>query len=287
MPPPPKPDGGFVIPAPGGDGSSAQDSLWDLGGLQTTDPKTGQPSLIMTGLPTRPRGASRQLDPYDRENQQSQFNAEAAPVLRTPLELVQYPIKLYASNPAEYLQLQQALFAAGFYGSTPASSIPWGSDPQGTTYDAWKKVVIASQQAQQAGYNITPTDLLNDAVARHKAAQKGIAVPKAPLIIQQTDPAVLRGVAQTAAQAALGRNLSASEVNSFVEEYHKQEAAISKQNYEAQQDQTGGTHTITNLTEGSAQAMAEEEVKKNHPVEYQGQQLAGYIGVLQQLINGG
>jgi hypothetical protein len=241
----------------------------------------------MVQLPTRPRGASRQLDPYDREEQQGDFNAAAAPGFRTPAQLVQYPIKLYASNPGEYLQLQQALFAAGFYGSTSATSIPWGSDPQGTTYDAWKKVLIAAQQAQQAGYDITPTDLLNDAVKRHQAAQKGIPVPKNPLIIQQTDPAVLRGVAQTAAQAALGRNLSADEVNSFVEEYHKQEAAIAKQNYTAQNDQTGGTHTIENLTEGSAQAMAEEEIQKNHPAEAGGQQLAGYIGVLQQMLSGG
>ncbi len=209
------------------------------------------------------------------------------PVTGSAGDLVKYPITLYASDPKGYLQLQQALYAAGFYGATPASSIPWGSDPQGTTFDAYKKVLIAAQQAQAAGYNITPTDLLTDAVKRHQAAQAGIPAAKNPLIIQYSDPAVLRGIVQTAAQEALGRNLSADEVDSFIQSYHRQEAAFAKKNYEAQQDTTGGTHSFNGLSEGSAEAQAKEFVQGGHPQEAGGQDLASYVGVLQQLLNGG
>jgi hypothetical protein len=206
------------------------------------------------------------------------------PITGSAADLVKYPITLYGSDPKAYLQLQQALYAAGFYGSTPASSIPWGSDPQGTTYDAYKKVLIATQQAQAVGLDITPSEMLSDAVKRHQAATAGATVPKPGLVIQQSDPAVLRGLVQQAAQEALGRNLSADEVNSFVESFHRQEAAYSKKSYEAQQNTTGSTFT---LTQPDANAQAKEFVEGGHPQEAGGQDLAGYIGVLQSLLNGG
>lgn len=272
-------------PIPTGDSSSgtpARTGLWDLSGL---DQKT--PILIQHGgVPTK------HLDPGDAAIASKYQPVSALP--GTPPEgsgllgdLVKRPIQLYGTDPQAYLQFQQALFAAGFYGSASASSIPWGSDPQGTTYDAWKKVLIASQQAQSAGIDITPDELLTDAVKRHQAAQKGIGIPKSPLVIQQTDPATLRGIAQQAAQDALGRNLSTDEVNQFVEAYHRQEAAISKQTYQASQDTSGGTHVINNLTDGSAKAQAEEMVEKAHPVEAGANRLAQYVGVLQQLLSGG
>jgi hypothetical protein len=199
-------------------------------------------------------------------------------------DLVKRPIQLFGSDPKGYLQFQQALFAAGFYGATPASSVPWGSDPQGTTYDAWKKVLIAAQQAQSAGLQITPDELLLDAVKRHQAATAGADVPKPGMVIQYSDPAVLRGLVQQAAQASLGRNLSAQQVNQFVQEFHAQEAAFSKKAYSAQQDTSGKEF---DLTQPNASAQAQEFVSQGNPTEEGGQLLASYAGVLQHMLSGG
>jgi hypothetical protein len=263
------------FPVPTGDSSSSspRTGLWDLSGL---DPK----SPIFARVGGRFSGTSH-LEGADRAIAEK---SAVTPITGSVADAVKYPIDQYTKDPAGYLKLQQAMFAAGFYGSTPASSIPWGSDPQGSTYDAWKKVLIATQQANAVGLDITPTDLLDDAVKRHQAATAGAQIPKPGLVIQQSDPAALRGLVQQAAQEALGRNLSTEEVNSFVDSFHRQEAAYSKKAYAAQQDNTGSTFQ---LTQPDANAQAKEFVEGGHPQEAGGQDLASYVGVLQQLLNGG
>jgi len=255
--------------------SSPRTGLWDLSGLDEKNP------IIVRGA----TGMSAQSRSHLGIGDQATAEKSAAPpITGSAADLVKYPITLYGSDPKQYLQLQQALYAAGFYGSTPASSIPWGSDPQGTTYDAYKKVLIATQQAQAAGFNITPTEMLSDAVARHKAATAGAQVPKPGLVIQQSDPAVLRGLVQQAAQEALGHNLSKDEVNGFVESFHRQEAAYSQKAYAAQQNSTGATFQ---LTQPDASAQAKEFVEGGHPTEAGGNRLADYVGVIQSLLGNG
>lgn len=254
--------------ANGVDSSSAQKSLWDLNGLDNTKEITYQyqPALGVNN----PRAAN--IPEGDQEKSLK------------PEVLMRRPIEYYYKDPAKYLEFQQRLFAGGFYGATPASSIPWGSDPQGTTLDAWKKVLIAAQQAQTAGYNLTPDQVLQQGIEQHTAAVKNAPVSKPALIVQYSDPAVLTGLVQQAAQASLGRNLSKDEVNRFVQEFHAQEAAYSKKNYQAQLDQTGKTF---NLTQPNPQAQAEQFVEQGHPQEAGGQLLAGYVAQLQSMLNGG
>jgi hypothetical protein len=54
---------------------------------------------------------------------------------------------------------------------------------------------------------------------------------RAPLTINYSDPAALRGTLQQAAQAALGRDLSKGELEKFVHAFHGKEAAAQKANY--------------------------------------------------------
>jgi hypothetical protein len=267
--------------------TSPRTGLWDLGGL---DPDT--PIIIQRGTGMS-AGDRRHLGIGDQITAEQSATPPVAALPR-PItdkdpagilgDLVKRPITLFASDPKGYLQFQQALFAAGFYGATPASSIPWGSDPQGTTYDAWKKVLIAAQQAQSAGLQVTPDELLLDAAKRHQAATAGASVPKPGLVIQYSDPAVLRGLVQQAAQASLGRNLSAAQVNTFVNEFHAQEAAYSKKLYSAQQDTSGQQFE---LTQPNPSAQAQEFVDQGNPSEEGGQLLASYVGRLQAMLNGG
>ena len=272
---PKQPDGGWD-PSAGGDSAgttgSARTTLWDLNGLNEKVP-------IIVDYGSSMTAASRsRLDPYDRDLAERSATP-AVPGL--PADLVKRPIQLYATDPKAYLDFQRALFAGGFYGSSSPTSIPWGSDPTGATYDAWKRVLTAAQQAQASGLNVTPEQVLAQGVAQHKAATA--AGPKNPLVIQQTDPAVLRGLVQRAAQSSLHRNLSDAEVASFVRAFHEEEAAYSKRRFAAQEDQTGGTHT---LVAPDASAQAEEFVQGGHSAEASNEREADLIGVLQQMLGG-
>ena len=129
---------------------------------------------------------------------------------------------------------------------------------------------------------MTPDEIIDQAITEHQAAQA--TAPKPGMAIQTTDPAVLRGLVQQAAQASLGRNLSADQVNRFVEEFHAQEQAYSKQAYAAQTDQSGKSF---NLTQPNATAQAQEFVDQGNPTEEGGQLLASYVGRLQQMLSGG
>jgi hypothetical protein len=272
MPPPPQPDGGFNIPQKDtSSGAYGQNSLWDLSGL-STDPIITQAASHFNGI--------NRLDPGDRaiaERSTAEQNG-------LPSDLVKYPIDLYAKDPKAYLALQQQLYQGGFYGSTPASSIPWGTDPAGSTYDAYKKVLIAAQQAQAIGHSLTPDQVLAQAIQQHQAAAAAGPSGKPGMVVQYSDPAVLRGLVQQAAQASLGRNLSTEQVNAFVNEFHAQEAAFSKKNYAAQLDQTGKEF---DLTQPNAAAQAQEFVDQSNPKEEGGQLLASYVGRLQQMLSGG
>lgn len=276
MPPTPQPDGGWDPSQSGGSSTTtAATTLWDLGGLDKSKPIT-----IGYGSKTEAkRVAGSSLDPYDRETAQS---TATSPSLGLPADLVKQPITLYSTDAKAYLAFQQALYAGGFYGSMSTQSIPWGSDPTGATFDAWKRVLIAAQQAQSAGLSITPQQVLERGIQQRKDAGTG-AVPKAPLVIQTTDPATLTGLVQRAAQDALGRNLSKEEVGKFIASFHSQEQAFSRKKYAAEQDTTGKTFEFTSP---DPTAQATEFVEGGHPTEAGGNKLADYVGVLQQLIGG-
>jgi hypothetical protein len=246
-----------------------QRGLWDLSGLNNN------PIINQHGLGAdNPRGANVPAGDQKKYGHTVDYSL--------PEDAVKLPISLYSTDPKKYLQLQQRLFQGGFYGATSASSIPWGSDPTGSTYDAYKKALVAAQQAQYIGNPMTPDEIIDQAITEHQAAQA--TAPKPGMAIQTTDPAVLRGLVQQAAQASLGRNLSADQVNRFVEEFHAQEQAYSKQAYAAQTDQSGKSF---NLTQPNATAQAQEFVDQGNPTEEGGQLLASYVGRLQQMLNGG
>lgn len=266
---PPNPDGGAGWdPSQGGGAasstSSAAHSLWDLSGLNDKAPIT-----VLFGAGHLPRN----LPEEDRQAAQN-------PVLGLPADLVKRPITLFGSDPKAYLAFQQALFAGGFYGAASAKSIPWGSDPAGATYDAWKRVLSAAQQAQAAGIRLTPDEVLA------RGAQAGTSGPqaKAPMVIQTTDPALLAGLVQRAAQDALGRNLSKAEVDSFVQSFHNQERAYSQKRYQAEQNTTGASFE---LSSPDASAQAQQFVEQGHPAEAANNMEADYIGVLQRMLRGG
>ena len=257
---------------------SAQKSLWDLSGLDTSPGKVITYQYEPHLGPNNPRAANIPGEVDNPKNPGDQTQSVA------PQVLMRRPIEYYYKDPAKYLDFQQRLFAGGFYGATPASSIPWGTDPQGATLDAWKKVLIAAQQAQSSGYNITPDQILQQGIEQHQAAIKNAPVSKPGMIVQYSDPAALTGIVQQAAQASLHRNLSPDEINRFIQEFHAQEAAYSKKNYQAQLDTTGKEF---DLTQPNAQAQAEQFVQQGHPAEAGGELLASYMAQLQSMLNGG
>lgn len=263
----------FEIPKRQSGGAAiGQNSLWDLGGLSS------DPIIDTQGISgDNPRLANLPAaDVKNRKELQTRFHATL------PQDAVALPIKLYSTDPKKYLELQQRLFQGGFYGATPASSIPWGTDPAGLTYDAYKRALAAAQQAASIGHPMTPDEIIDQGIKDHQAAKA--AGPQSGQVIQLTDPAALRGVVQLAAQAALNRNLSKDEVDRFVQEFQAQQIAYGKQLNAAQADQTGKTVT---LTQPDPTAQAKEFVEQGHPAEQGGELLASYADKLISMLNGG
>lgn len=271
-PPVPKPDGGEWDDTKAAAGAttsgSAAKTLFDLGDL---DPKS--PLIIDYGRPASK--LPRQLPQEDRDR------AARAPSLGLPEDLLKNPVKLFATDKKAYIGLQRAMFAAGFYGSASAESIRFGADLT-ATQKAWLGVLTATAQAQAAGHELTPDDVISQSIEGRAAGETpGEADPE---IIQLSDPRLIAGTAQKAAQSALGRNLDDGEIKSFIAHFQAEQSAYSKKRFAASQAKDGGSLTLTEPDLGAAATAAVEE---GHGTEIAANNMADYIGVLERMLGGG
>lgn len=246
---------------------SASKGIWDLGDL---DPKT--PITIDYGNPYS--RMPKQLPAEDRDQ------ASRAPSIGLPADLLKQPIRLFAQNKDGYLILQHALFDGGFYGTASSTSIAFGAGID-ATLTAWRRALTATAQAQSAGLNLTPEDVIRQAAEdRRKAAGKA---PTGPLIVEHEDPHALAGMLQQAAQAALGHDLSDQEVEHFISEYKSAEDAYYKQRLVA----SNATAGRVDLTRPDPSAQAKSFVQGEHGTEAAGDNLANYVGALEGMLKGG
>jgi hypothetical protein len=170
-------------------GSTAKTDIWnlpsDLDGKSIT---TKYGSRVSPGL-------ARHLEPGDVAQQESSQteqlgiqkdpNNPNGPGIPTgPYAL---PINMYSTNPKGYLDLQRALFAAGYFGSKSQTSINWGSDTA-ATMEAWTNLLRDTIQQQSLGHNVTWQDVLTSSATNAASAAKGSTLSK-PIVNQYTDPA--------------------------------------------------------------------------------------------------
>jgi len=248
--------------------TSAVTDVWGL------DPDTAG-SAITVDYGSR---SPKRLDPYDTRI----ADASRAPSQSTYADLMANPMSLYQSDPKAFLTLQQAMFAAGFYGTTDPKSVQWGQYTD-QTVSAWRKVLQSTLQAQSAGYNLTPEEILRRGISGAKAAGAGAGTGKPPKVIDYTDPAAIAGAVQSAAKTALGRNLSDAEVKHFVSEFRAAQTTAGDRAYAAQ---TAAPGTTVAAGQPDLSSRAEQYVKERHGTEIQGNEMADYVGVLESLLGG-
>lgn len=194
---------------------------------------------------------------------------------------------LSATNPNSFAQTQQELFNAGFYGSTPPSRPGvYGSADKAAFASALQAYLAvigsAANSDQSAAKPLTFADFIDGAaqsgsayLAQQKAAGIGGSSGggSAPAPLNLTDPEQLKATLQSAAQAALHRNLDDSELSTFVSSFHgKEQAAYNSAN-------GGATYTPPDIA-----GQAAGEITAQHKPEQQQALQASYLDTINSLL---
>ena len=215
-------------------------------------------------------GATSAYTPYQYVTQGAKA---AAPNMQTPEAILDNYAALSYNSPDAYSALQAQLAQAGFMSSPTKIAGGWTAQ----TEAALKSAITQYSQVSgkdTAGVPVSFTQFLADQAAKNgpaleqelakdqATAEAAATPPSAP----QADPAELQQTAQSAAQEALGRNLTQAELNDFVSSFH------SKQMSAFAAAQAGGT-TYETPNEG---ADAARFVIQNNQHEYGQHEIQGY-----------
>lgn len=174
------------------------------------------------------------------------------------------------SDKSQFIDMQNRLFKAGFYGShQPAKGAFTVADQQAMMTALSGYVSIVNNGTSNG---ITFDQYLASVIAGGGLNGGGGGPTRAPL--QLTDPTQLEGALQQASQSALGRDLSKSELSHFVAAFH----GLERNAY----NQAGAGHTVT---PPDISGQAKNAVDTRHAAE-EGQRLqATYMDVIDQLLN--
>lgn len=154
---------------------------------------------------------------------------------------------LSQTNPAAFQQWQQMLYAGDFYSGKPRLGVYGAADVKAlqAALTAYQQVnaqanAAIGQGKAPASQPLAFQEWLNQRISQVKGTGgPGAGSTRAPLTISYTDPAELESAAQSAAQQALGRDLSQNEIHSFIGAFHSKEAS-------AQRGAYNGDKSVTN-----------------------------------------
>lgn len=264
--------------AAGSSSDAGPADIWGLG--------KNAKSPVFLGTVEAPFGGARNAPQIARANEVPMPKVPAGgygPKFTTALEAMQQLPKLYASNRAGYIALQQKLYQAGFYGSTDPKAIGVGAY-NAQTVNAYRSAVLAASQLADSKTPVTFDELLGQ---KNPAAGGGPPKVQPGFIAQYSDPQTVAAIAQQAAQTTLGRNLSTAEVQAYVREFHAAEQRWNANQKAAQTTAATGTDASAS-TAPSAQASAEQFVQQGtRGTEATGNRLDDYYNSLRNLVGGG
>jgi hypothetical protein len=190
-------------------------------------------------------------------------------------QYAQFIIGLQATNPALYKQYQTMLYKSGYYTGKPVYGTYTGADGRAiqamiNDYEQYNTSLIAAGAKQ-----VTPVDYMQRQIKIGGNALSGAGGPaKQPLTVQYTDPASLKATLQSAAQDALGRNLTDGELSAFVSKFHGEEKT----------QQTAAYNNASSVTPPDAGAQAQADVLGQHGPEHDQKLASGYLdSIAQQL----
>lgn len=125
------------------------------------------------------------------------------------------------TDPTNFAAIQKELSDAGFYGAAASVYGGWNQQTETAVKDAMLQYIKVSEGA---GVPVSFLDFLKNTAAANTGINgnggTGGTGSSAPVL---SDPDTLRRYAQEAAQAALGRNLTPNQLDTFVSQFHNQQ----------------------------------------------------------------
>lgn len=190
-------------------------------------------------------------------------------ILASPTKIMRQYAAMSANDPGSFLALQK-LLASG----------PWGTVHENGAFDHSTEAALGNAMAQYlklshgAGVAMSFSEYLQKTAATAQALGgdgTSLGSGQQQPHITLADPAQIRDATQNAAQAALGRGLSAKELDKFVTEFQNQQI----------QNQTD---TYVQQTKLPGEAMA--FVQKENPQAFHDNQRAAFLDQLVNLLGG-
>lgn len=288
------PDGGVpaydpaaaAAAAAGSSSSGGPADIWGLGDKKDSRIFVGTYQDPFNKARTGPRspGFEQANEVPTPKNPYTDKALDTGPNYATALEAMQELPKLYATNRAGYIALQQRLYQAGFYGSASPNAVGIGSYNE-QTVSAYRQAVLSAAQLVDSGTPVTFDELLDQ--KDPAAAARGQKQIQPGFVAQYSDPQTVAAIAQQAAQTTLGRNLSTDEVKAFVAEFHTAEQKWNSNQKAAGTTAAAGKDT-SQTSAPSAPAAADQFVQQGgRGTEAAGNKMADYVNVIRQLVGGG
>lgn len=216
-----------------------------------------------------------QYQGYGGQYQSEQQTGQMTPQYSQAYQLVQQFAKQSVTDESGFTDLQSQMYNAGMYGSSTATP-HWGT---WTSKDglAVTEALRGYLAVAQTGVPITFSEWLDRA---SKLGQANAAAMQTPVTL--TDSTTLKADANTAGQNSLGRNLTASEQQGFVDQFHDKELDAQL----AKRVKTGpdGTRSVEVPSRYDAVANATQDVQTNDNAEYQQKLQSDYMDRLNQML---
>lgn len=267
---------GGVIVTSGNSSTLGSTDIWGLGDLYGKSVYLGDVGVTAE---TQSKGGLSSL-PGVAEN----------PTYGSTQSYMQHVVDLWAAQQEErqkfpkrlttYEQLQRSLWQAGFFGQTAFDSVHVGQW-NGQTQDALVSALTNYEQLSKGGkLPLTFTEFLNQNAVmgldgpESDASGSGSST-RAPFQANLDDPTAIRAAAQSAAQQALGRNLSDDQLAQFVQQFQAEQTSAQRSAYNG-----------NNTTPPDLGSDALGFVQENDPKAFHQNQRSAYMDALVNLLGG-
>lgn len=191
---------------------------------------------------------------------------------RTKIKASELFDSLASMSDARYRQLQEQLFAGGFFGTANRKAVAFGARNDTDTRDALARAVarnVVANRTTTRTSRLTLADILDDAQRNAPAAiSEGDGSNRAPFAFQPMDPQAIRYALDEIVPTIIGHGLAPDEQERFVVEFQTKLEQAARSAYIA--EGSGGVAMPKPDFESFVRSRAEEL----HPVEAGARRLA-------------
>lgn len=167
------------------------------------------------------------------------------------------------------VQLQEALFRAGFYGNASRKDIAWGQPRDADTIAAYKNAILSTSSLNASGRMVTvPAFLKELGDTRDENGLNADDAGRDPFSPVVDNPEDIKNELNEALPRIMGRSVDASELDEYVKLFQSLQTNAQRRAYDTQE--AGGSTTQPM----SIESFARQQAQTRHPDEYGARQLA-------------